>query len=122
MTKKAASYFEGRLYLTNLMFVELRVSLDYLRLLETLWRHSIFRVDAFLFPSSPMSCPLRVYIFYLVICFRIPPNDTIQPQQRRLLSRDITINYACMSDKLRVRLIINKYELSQYDNYYIYRS
>ena len=64
MTEKAASHFEGRLYLTNLMFVELRVNLDYLRLLETLWRHSMFRVDLFLFPSSPMSCPLRVYIFF----------------------------------------------------------
>ena len=113
--------FEGRLYLTNLMLVELRVNLDYLHLVETLWRRSMFLVDPFLFPSSPLSCPLW-FIFYFLIYFRVPPNDIIQQRQRTLLSHDISNNYACMSDKLRVRLIINNYELSLYDTAQEYSS
>ena len=31
------------------------------------------------------------------------------------IARDINANYACIFDKLRVRLIINKYKLSLYD-------
>ena len=31
------------------------------------------------------------------------------------IARDINANYACISDKLRVRLIISKYKLSLYD-------